>query len=257
MDTSENKDEMREISGNKGEWSEIYTLFKLLGDGKVYAGDADMNKLELYYPIINVIREESKRYVYSPDVKQNIVIIDEDGNEYAKISMDRFVEESGKLLKKIKAADKRTFTIHETQEFMKEVGCTKLKAPSKDKADIHIVIHDLRTGMRPLLGFSIKSQLGSASTLLNAGTPTNITYRLTGYELSDEEIEEINAVKSHVDRMSAIIEKGCHLEYHDIEHSVWRTRQTLWRAVQMLTQKLCCQTIHDCPKVVPLHYESE
>ena len=36
-----------------------------------------------------------------------------------------------------------------------------------------------------------------------------------------------------------------------------RTRQTLWRAVQMLTQKLCCQTIHDCPKVVPLHYESE
>ena len=38
---------------------------------------------------------------------------------------------------------------------------------------------------------------------------------------------------------------------------VWRTRQTLWRAVQMLTQKLSCQTIHDCPKVVPLHYESE
>ena len=36
-----------------------------------------------------------------------------------------------------------------------------------------------------------------------------------------------------------------------------RTRQTLWSAVQMLTQKLCCQTIHDCPKVVPLHYESE
>ena len=38
---------------------------------------------------------------------------------------------------------------------------------------------------------------------------------------------------------------------------IWRTRQTLWSAVQMLTQKLCCQTIHDCPKVVPLHYESE
>ena len=36
-----------------------------------------------------------------------------------------------------------------------------------------------------------------------------------------------------------------------------RTRQSLWSAVQMLTQKLCCQTIHDCPIVVPLHYESE
>ena len=30
---------------------------------------------------------------------------------------------------------------------------------------------------------------------------------------------------------------------------VWRTRQTLWGAKQMLTQKLCCQTIHDCQKV--------
>ena len=49
------------LSGNKGEWSEIYALFRLLGEGKVHAGDADMNKLDLYYPILNVIREESKR----------------------------------------------------------------------------------------------------------------------------------------------------------------------------------------------------
>ena len=26
------------LTGNKGEWSEIYTLLKLLGEGKVYAG---------------------------------------------------------------------------------------------------------------------------------------------------------------------------------------------------------------------------
>ncbi|WP_157278370.1 HpaII family restriction endonuclease [Olivibacter sitiensis] len=29
------------LSGNKGEWSELYTLFKLLADGKLFAGDAD------------------------------------------------------------------------------------------------------------------------------------------------------------------------------------------------------------------------
>lgn len=67
------------LSGNKGEWSEIYALFRLLGEGKVHAGDADMNKLDLYYPILNVIREESKRYEYKPDIEQNIVIIDENG----------------------------------------------------------------------------------------------------------------------------------------------------------------------------------
>ena len=218
----ENKEEIREITGNKGEWSEIYTLFKLLGDGRVYAGDANMNKMELYYPIINVIREESKRYVYSPDVKQNVVVIDEDGNEFARISMDRFVEESEKLLKRIKEAGDRAFKIYDTQAFMKEVGCTKLKAPSQDKADIHIVIHDLRTGMRPLLGFSIKSQIGSPSTLLNAGAPTNITYKVAGRELSDEEITEVNAIKGHIDRVSAIKTKGCILEYQDIEHAVFK-----------------------------------
>lgn len=35
-----------ETNGNKGEWSEVYALFKLLADGELCAGDADMNKIE-------------------------------------------------------------------------------------------------------------------------------------------------------------------------------------------------------------------
>ena len=66
-------------SGNKGEWSEIYTLFRLLGEGKVHAGDANMNKMELYYPILNIIRQENARYEYKPNPEANIVVIDEDG----------------------------------------------------------------------------------------------------------------------------------------------------------------------------------
>lgn len=44
------------ITGNKGEWSEIYTLFKILGDKKLYAGDSGLNKIEnLIFPIIKKI----------------------------------------------------------------------------------------------------------------------------------------------------------------------------------------------------------
>lgn len=210
------------ISGNKGEWSEIYTLFKLLGEGRVYAGDADMNKLDLYYPIINIIREESKKYEYKPNVAQHIVVVDEEGNEFTRISMDKFLEESSKLLSKIKSTNERTFKICETESFMKDIGCSKLKAPSTNKADIQIVIHDLRTNMTPLLGFSIKSQLGKAATLLNSGFPTNITYKIVGTNLSDEDIAEINAIKGHLPRMQAIIDKECTLEYSDIEHPVFK-----------------------------------
>ena len=210
------------LSGNKGEWSEIYTLFRLLGEGKVHAGDANMNKLDLYYPILNIIREESKRYEYKPDVNQHIVVVDEDGTEYARISMDRFMQESASLLEKIKSAKKSAFEIPASEAFMNTIGCTKLKAPSKDKADIHIVIHDLRTNMTPLLGFSIKSQLGSASTLLNAGDPTNILYRVSGTKLTDTQIDEINAIDSHLSRMSAIYNTGCSLQYADIEHETFK-----------------------------------
>lgn len=177
---------------------------------------------DLYYPILDIIREESKRYEYKPDTKKNIVVIDEDGNEYARISMAKFMEESKSLLEAIKGTTKRAFEIPSTECFMGEIGCTKLKAPSNDKADIHIVIHDLRTNMTPELGFSIKSQLGSPSTLLNAGDPTNITYHVTGGRLTDSELEEINSIANHLPRMAAIINKGYKLEYHDIEHTTFK-----------------------------------
>ncbi len=137
------------ITGNKGEWSEIYTLFRLLGEGKVHAGDASLNKLDLYYPIVNIIREESKRYEYKPDKSHNIVIIDEEGYVFARISMDRFMEESKTLLAAIKETNKRAFEIPTAEHFMGQIGCSKLKAPSHDKADIHIIIHDLRTPVFP------------------------------------------------------------------------------------------------------------
>ena len=210
------------LSGNKGEWSEIYTLFKLLGDGKVHAGDADMNKLELYYPILNIIREESKRYEYRPDVNQHIVVIDENGHEYARISMSRFVQESKYLLSEIKNGGSRSFEIPASEAFMKEIGCSLLKAPSNDKADIHIVIHDLRTNMTPNLGFSIKSQLGSASTLLNAGTPTNILYKIEGVRFTDEDIKKINDIKEHLPRMKEIFERGGKFVYNDVEHPTFK-----------------------------------
>lgn len=211
------------LTGNKGEWSELYALFRLLGEGKVHAGDADLNKLDLYYPILNIIREEEKKYEYKPNKEQNIVVIDEDGNEYARISMDKFMEESTKLLDSIKGAgSQRSFEVPDAECFMGQIGCTKIKAPSQDKADIHIVIHDLRTNMTPLLGFSIKSQLGSESTLLNATKATNITYRVEGCDISDEMIAEINSIEDHLPRMKALVDKGLHLEYSDIEHQTFK-----------------------------------
>ena len=67
------------ISGNKGEWSEVYALFKLLGDKQLFAGDADLNKVEeLFYPIIKIIRNESGgnfEYALNDDLVIILIII--------------------------------------------------------------------------------------------------------------------------------------------------------------------------------------
>lgn len=53
------------LSGNKGEWSEIYIFLKLMSDGKVYAADRNMNRLaNVFLNIIKIIREEYRNQKY-------------------------------------------------------------------------------------------------------------------------------------------------------------------------------------------------
>ena len=37
------------FKGNKGEWSEIYTLLKLLGEEKLHAADENLEKIDDVY----------------------------------------------------------------------------------------------------------------------------------------------------------------------------------------------------------------
>ena len=49
------------MSGNKGEWSELYAFMKLLSQGRVYAANERVEKIdEVYYPILKIMREEVK-----------------------------------------------------------------------------------------------------------------------------------------------------------------------------------------------------
>lgn len=216
------------ITGNKGEWSEIYTFFKLLGEQKVYSGDEDLNRIEdLFYPILKILRSE-KKADYEYTINGDIVIVSEDGSEKLRKPITDFLTKSQELLEKIKEAG-GTFSAPEIESFMSSIHCHTLKAKSRDKTDIRIVIHDLRTGMCPQLGFSIKSQLGGDSTLLNASNATNFTYKIST-ELSDKEIERINKIstKSKIqDRIKEIVKAGGELSFKEVSNCIFNNNLIL------------------------------
>ena len=211
------------ISGNKGEWSEIYTLFKLLGDKQLFLGDKDIEKLEgIVYPILRVLRNEnSGNFEYS--IQDEIILIS-GGEEVLKIPVNDFKENAKFLLEKIKSNSDRTFSVPEIETFMESINCFSLKAGSTSKTDITIIVHDQRTNQQPTLGFSIKSQLGSPSTLLNAGKTTNFIFKVRNTNLSQEEIKAINSIDSRskiMDRINSIEEKGGSLQFSSTERTVF------------------------------------
>lgn len=212
-------------TGNKGEWSELYVLFKLLGEKKIHAGDGDLNKLDIYYPILKVIKEELERHMeYSLD--KDIVIITEDGYEISRVDVSEFINQSHDLFSNIQSGGngKGAFAIPSQDHFLKKIHCKKIKTKSSDKADIHIIIHDYRTGMQPKLGFSIKSDAGAHPTLLNASLATNFIYRIIGNEMNANLAERINAIDGKCkiqNRVNKIYDSKCNLQFESVENNIF------------------------------------
>jgi type II restriction enzyme len=216
------------LSGNKGEWSEIYTLFKLLGDKQLFGGDANLNKIEdLFYPIIKIIRTESGGN-FEYEIDGDLVIIS-GGVEELRVSIQDFKDQAANLLNTIKDST-GSFKIPETELFMNSINCGTLKAKATSKTDILIVIHDPKINQKAELGFSIKSKLGGEATLLNAGKTTNFIFEVKNLNSIESDIFEINSIESRnkiQDRLSSIVEKGGVLVFDSLEQAVFKNNLVL------------------------------
>ena len=200
------------ITYNKGEWSELYAFIKLLKEGKIYNADENANRInDLYLPIIKIIREEvaGKKIDYFTGDKIKIfengieikVVPNSDCEEYARVLFP-------KIFSGAKGSDtKGAFAIPEIEAFMRDFNITRVKASSAEKVDIEMQIQDVHTGYSPEVGFSIKSDVGSPPTLLNAGKNTRVRYKIFG--LSNGDMQTVNSIDKTVckEYMKARIEK--------------------------------------------------
>jgi len=164
------------ITGNKGEWSEIFIFLKLMCDRKIHAADADMNKLDdVYLNIIKIIREELRDRLYEyytgDVVKIHLNCIDTGRN----VCEDEFVENRDKVFDLLSVNPSGTFGNEDIERFLSTIFVTKLKAPSISSSDyfggtqdITMSVMDYRSGITRTVGFSCKSDFGGRATLFNA-----------------------------------------------------------------------------------------
>ncbi len=217
------------LTGNKGEWSEVYTLLKIISDKQLFAGDSNLNRIEnLIFPIIKVLRDESNG-TFSFEYENELVIIHGEDKEF-RIPINEFQQQASMLLNEIKNSTSSTFSIPVIEEFISTFHCKSLKAKSSVKSDIRIVIHDLRTGTTPELGFSIKSQLGGASTLLNAGKTTNFIYHIENLKVDNGLVDSINSIEGRSkikDRINEIINQNGVFSFISTESSTFGNNLTL------------------------------
>lgn len=177
------------IKGNKGEWSEFYTFLKIVSEKKLKAADKDLRVIEdIFYPVIKIIREEigepSKTYNLNTRNDSEVEILSSDGTS-STVSTLSLPEKTKKIFEIIKNSRQRSFSIDTADELMKTFSCKKIKVASGSKADIKLVIHDPKTGTDPNVGFSIKSKIGSPSTLLNPSKATNFVFKIIDSNLED------------------------------------------------------------------------
>ena len=222
---------------NKGEWSELYALYKLLSEQNLYPINIDnKNGQRLRMPILSILRHTEQYLKAEYKIEEDgQVVINANGHNIIQIAKSDFDDIAPKLFEAIKkgapnedGTSDSSFEFPEFDEFRKNTCCPNIKCYSKnlgngekDKSDLYIVIHDFVTGQTPIQGFSIKSEIGEPPTLLNATNLTNFKYKLSE-NLPEEMVAQINSMvnkRGQADikgRVRAILDQHVSLEFSTI-----------------------------------------
>ncbi len=208
------------ITSNKGEWAEFYAFLKILTERQLPAADENLQATDRVFIFQKVIRQDEKEQpirVYDLTGEANSILIKNDTETEVTHVFDatELGEKTLRMFERIRDNEK-TFAIPEAEELMNELLCTRIKASNDEKADLVAIIHDRISESSPMLGFSIKSMVGGASTLLNAGKTTNFVYEIKGFRGDMGEVNIIDTKSKIRDRISLIKEQGGIFEFLNV-----------------------------------------
>lgn len=218
------------LTGNKGDWSEIYVLIKLLSELKLFSADENLNKTTSYLDVLSILRNDTKEYNYTSSDEGKINVIDVNkGDTLFSITRQELSLLSENIFHEIKNSTGLSFSIRsDLHEQLDKLLISRVKQKSNQKGDINILLHDPAFGISTQRKYSIKSFIGSPPTLFNANKTTNIIYEILnedGKILSTDEIDEINEIgnpKKYIKRIKSILEKKFKIIFYKFEDNIFK-----------------------------------
>jgi len=206
-------------TANKGEWSELYVFFKIALDRIVYAADKDLKpNNDEFYEFVKIFRHSNTRGLLAYDLSQKnkITISDVNNRNISIIKKDELSAKAQHIFERIKVSSS-TFSVGEATELMDNYHLTSIKSPSSSKADIEALVRTTGSPTKHKMGFSIKSYIGGAPTLVNSSSHTNFIYEVKGFKGDIADVNEIITRSKVRDRIARIREYGGKLVFNSMQ----------------------------------------
>ena len=177
---------------------------------------------------INEVLSEKIEDIFA-DINAKIFEEEQVDLQHLYIDGSKFEANANLLLSSIKAVKSKdgSFEVPAIDGFISKIKCNTTKAKSSDKADITLMVHDVKTGSEPTLGFSIKSQLGSPSTLFNASGATNFIYELSGHSLTEAEKDTFHNFRLFKDKFEYLDSLGIKVSFVKTENDIFNANLML------------------------------
>lgn len=211
------------FEATKKEWCEIYTFFRLLADGKVVLGTAEVKAGDVSWPVAMIQREEhdgTRRYYIE---EETIRIEGETGIK--SIPREDFGIVAGLILQAVKSSSENDVTSPDgVEEFLDEAGIFDLEAKTEDRTDFSVAFWHPEA---PLRGFNVRSRLSAMNPLLDGGRAANLKLEQSGIKFATPTVNKINALPESpnevAERMMMIERLGGVLKYSDVADRVFRS----------------------------------
>ncbi|AJI58119.1 modification methylase HhaI domain protein (plasmid) [Francisella philomiragia] len=200
---------------NKGEWTEFFTLIKLMNKKEIYLSDSDLDAKDESLKVTSITtRNLDRKFNLLED--GCIRIVDNENKEISTENISNYINaEKLSYLKDVIINSKgSSFYIDDFMVIKDKLGISFIKGGnSNNKSDI--VLDFIYQNDRYIdNGFGIKSYLGSKPTLLNASGNTNFLFEVKGINKKDiENINNINTRTKLKDRIEKIYELGGNLSF--------------------------------------------